>query len=299
MSVWLFGAAAFLALPKQYVSAPANRSFSHTDRFALVYIGKIIGDLPPKPLPDSPSDEMQAHYDAEKAVKDQQKKISLIVLGATVFLTSFAAYIVWMRARAYRPIVIARMEARRLAQMEEAALAAEDAAGGGSPATTGADDIDDDAPSTTAAHRKANMHLDLIKPPEFADMIKWENSRGSLRTPTGADRTGPRTSMIGMSLDSPSLPHLPKYTSRLVNGDELLLAGRPRTGTMSSRASTSMAPDYFGAAAATTGAGQSSVRIEADVREDDEETPGSPTPPAMTDARRRQSEPNWEKGMWE
>lgn len=188
----------------------------------------------------------------------------------TILVTAVAAYIVYMRARALRPAVLAEMEARRLAREEEAAEMSEMEAAG-----------------TSTALRKPDMRLELDKPPAFADFERWNSSKGSLRTPL-AEREG----LLGMALNSPSLPHLPRYSSKVIDGDEILLAGRSRSGTTSSRVSVGLmtrqpseqAPSYFDG---------SHTPSQAALAEGEEEEG-----PSGERARRR-SEPNWQKRDWE
>ena len=142
ISIWLYGvgastrwssaadlSACFLTLPKQ---------------FSLVYIGKIFGDITLLPDGSIPSDanrgdmtpaqiaELDAyHVRAQSAclasetavspgsadtLQARNKRISLIVFFATIAATVIAGYMVYMRARAIRPQVLAEMEARKLAE---------------------------------------------------------------------------------------------------------------------------------------------------------------------------------------
>lgn len=100
-----------------------------------MYIGKIFGDITLLPDGTIPTDsnrgelspaqlaELDAYHvrrDSGRAradrVQARNKRISLIVFFATIAATVIAAYMVYMRARAIRPQVIAEMEARKLAE---------------------------------------------------------------------------------------------------------------------------------------------------------------------------------------
>ena len=116
---------------------------------------------------DLPPEVQNAQLEAQIKTKNQQRKISFIVFAVTIVATGIAAYLVFMRARAVRPAVIAEMEARKLAQEEEEAAMA----GAGSPSRR-----------RSRRHRHGLSLSDSetsSQAPEFVDLMRWNESHDS------------------------------------------------------------------------------------------------------------------------
>ncbi|KAM0755534.1 hypothetical protein T439DRAFT_320226 [Meredithblackwellia eburnea MCA 4105] len=223
MSIWIYSVAAAFSLPKQ---------------FALLYIGHIFGTvgltLEEWRAKNDPSTPLSEYYSGSSTV-GKRHRISLIVFAATTLATLIALWIVWMRIRKIRPIVMAEMEARRQAEelengggsageSKDDLTLAEDAVipvtGGGGARRSG-EGRRDSVPMrnvTSAGLENGNVGGDRLGPtastkkrPTFIAM----NSSSSLFGSTaallgpGGGRSRSGTNATVSSLNSPSLPHLP------------------------------------------------------------------------------------------
>lgn len=91
-------------------------AFSLPKQFALVYIGVVYGHT------SMPLDEWRRTHDGQPLSvyysgsdsTSKRKRISFCVFAATTLATLIAGWVVWMRIRRIRPLVVAEMEAKRL-----------------------------------------------------------------------------------------------------------------------------------------------------------------------------------------
>lgn len=144
----------------------------------------------------SPKSSLSNYYSGDGSLA-KRHRISFIVFAATTVATLIAGWVVWMRIRRIRPVVVAEMDAAR---------------------TQAANDIEDAEPKDELVDLGFS-EASVVTPAGQEDLApasprgsRWRadsaSSQIALLSPAGRARSG-TTSTWMSSMYSPSMPHLP------------------------------------------------------------------------------------------